>query len=182
MINDEKKEWLRFEYLALGRLDSSIGRQNFVGLSIDPSFENKERLFVSKVKKGLRWTYRTWDSAADYEKLHSTAEEKLKMKFGKQEPTIYILEGDLGLDSYKLTDEIIDNLSLKSLVEFDGFGLDGISYTISIGNYLRETRYSWWVHLPDEWNGLAPIFQELQNNLDLARISLVKKLAPNTMP
>jgi hypothetical protein len=52
MTEEEQIEWTRFQTFALGQLDSFLDRQNFVGLSIDPSFENKERLFVSKVKDG----------------------------------------------------------------------------------------------------------------------------------
>src|SRR5690606_14415447 len=107
---------------------------------IDPSFDNKERLFVSKTKKGLSWTYKTWDLATDYERVHSTPDEKMKMKFGMQEPTIQILKGDLDLDSYKATNEISENLTLKSHVKFDYFRLNSTSYTISIVIYLRETR------------------------------------------
>lgn len=176
MTEEEQIEWTRFQTFALGQLDSFSDRQNFVGLSIDPSFENKERLFVSKVKDGLRWTYKTWDSTTDYQRINSTQEEKMKMKFGKQIPTIEILKGDIGVDSYKRTTDIIENLKLKSLVKYDRFGLDGTSYSIAIGDYMRESKYSWWEELPKEWTDLAVIFQELKDNLDLARTKFGVKL------
>jgi len=42
MTEEEQIEWVRFQTFAIGQLDSFIDKQNFVGLSIDPSFENKE--------------------------------------------------------------------------------------------------------------------------------------------
>ncbi|MFM7856665.1 MAG: hypothetical protein ACKO96_33260 [Flammeovirgaceae bacterium] len=134
MTEEEQIEWTRFQTFALGQLDSFIDRQNFVGLSIDPSFDKKERLFVSKIKDGLRWTCKTWDSTTDYERIYSTQEEKMKMKFGKQVPTIEIVRGEIGVDSYKRTSDILENLKLKSLIKYDSFGLDGTSYTIAIGD------------------------------------------------
>ena len=176
MTEEELVEWTRFQNFALGQLDSSIDRQNFVGLSIDPSFERKERLFVSKVKDGLQWTYKTWDSTNDYQRIYSTHEEKMRMKFGKQVPTIEILKGNIGIDSYKRTNEVIENLKLKSLIKNDRFGLDGTSYSIAVGDYMRESKYSWWEELPNEWYDLGVIFQELKDNLDLARTRLGVKL------
>jgi hypothetical protein len=176
MTEEEQIEWTRFQNFALGQLDSFIDRQNFVGLSIDPSFEKKERLFVSRIKDGLRWTYKTWDSTTDYQRIYSTQEEKMKMKFGKQVPTIETVKGDMGIDSYKGTNDIIESLKLKSFVKYDRFGLDGTSYSIAIGDFMRETKYSWWEELPKEWADLDVIFQELKNNLDLARTKVSAKL------
>ncbi|GHN01566.1 hypothetical protein WSM22_30550 [Cytophagales bacterium WSM2-2] len=172
MTEEEQIEWARFQTLALGQLDSFVDQQNFLGLRIDPSFDKAERLFVSKAKDGLRWTYKTWDSATDYERIYSTHEERMKMKFGKQLPTIEITRGEIGEESYKRTNKIIDKLNLKSLVKSDGFGLDGTSYSISIGDSMRETKYSWWENLPKEWADLEPILQELTDNLNLARTAL----------
>ena len=176
MTEEEQIEWSRFQTFALGQLDSFVDLQNFVGLSINPSFENKERLFVSKIKDGLRWTYKTWDSTTDYQRIYSTQEEKMKLKFGKQMPTIDMITGNIGVDSYKRTKDIIENLKLKSLVKCDRFGLDGTSYSIAIGDYMRESKYSWWEDLPKEWADLDVIFQELKDNLDLARTKLGAKL------
>jgi len=176
MTEEEQIEWARFQAFAMGQLDSFIDRQNFIGLSIDPSFEKKERLFVSKVKDGIRWTYKTWDSTTDYQRIYSTHEEKMKMKFGKQVPTIEIIRGDISIYSYKRTNDIIGNLKLKSSIESDRFGLDGTSYSIAIGDYMRESKYSWWEELPKEWIDLGVILQELKTNLDLARTRLGVKL------
>jgi len=98
------------------------------------------------------------------------------MKFGKQIPTIGTLTGDIGVDSYKRTNHIIENLKLKSLIKCDRFGLDGTSYSIAIGDYMRETKYSWWEELPNDWSDLGVIFQELKDNLDLARTRASVKL------
>jgi hypothetical protein len=176
MTEEEQIEWTRFQTFALGQLDSFIDRQNFVGLSIDPSFANKERLFVSRIKDGLRWTYKTWDSTTDYERIYSTQEEKMKMKFGKQVPTIDKITGDIGVDYYKGTNDTIEYLKLKTLVKYDRFGFDGTSYSIAIGDYMRESKYSWWEELPKEWTDLGLIFKELKDNLDLARTKLSAKL------
>lgn len=48
MTEEEQIEWAQFETFAQGQLDSFIDRQNFIGLSINPSFENKERLLTKK--------------------------------------------------------------------------------------------------------------------------------------
>jgi hypothetical protein len=176
MTEEEQIEWARFETFAVGQLDSFIDRQNFVGLSINPSFENKERIFVSKAKDGLRWTYKTWESPTDYQRIYSTHDEKMKMKFGRQVPTIKILKGDIGADFYKQTESIIEHLRLPSLVKSDRLGLDGTSYSIVIGDYMRESKYSWWEELPKEWADLGVIFEESKNNLDLARTQLRKKI------
>jgi hypothetical protein len=176
MTEKEQIEWRRFQTFALGQLDNFIDRQNFIGLCIDPSFEKSERLFVSKVKDGLRWTYKTWDSTSDYQRIYSTHEEKMKMKFGKQIPTIEIMKGDIGVESYKRTNEIIENLKLKSLVTYNRFGLDGTSYSIAIGDHMRESKYSWWEDLPAEWSDLEEVFGELKDNLELARTKLGVKL------
>jgi len=175
MTEEEQMEWARFQNFAFGQLDSFIDRQNFVGLSIDPSFIKNERLFVSKIMDGLRWTYKAGDSTTDYQRIYSTQEEKMKMKFGKQVPTIDTVKGDIGIDSYKGTSGIIESLKLKSFVKYDRFGLDGTSYSIAIGD-MRETKYSWWEELPKEWSDLDVIFQELMNNLDLARTKVSAKL------
>ncbi|MFM7854504.1 MAG: hypothetical protein ACKO96_21915 [Flammeovirgaceae bacterium] len=176
MTEEEQIEWTRFQTFALGQLDSFIDRQNFVGLSINSSFDKTERLFVSKAKDGLQWTYKTWDSTTDYERIYSTHEEKMKMKFGKQQPTIEIIKGKIGTESYERTINIIDKLNLKSLVEYDGLGLDGTIYTISIGDSMRETKYSWWENLPREWTDLEPILKDLTDNLNLARTKSGVKL------
>lgn len=55
MTEEEQIEWAQFETFAQGQLDSFIDRQNFIGLSINPSFENKERLLTKKHEPGNHW-------------------------------------------------------------------------------------------------------------------------------
>lgn len=172
MTEQESTAWGLFMSQALGQLDAGIGKQNFVALGIDPSFQNQERLYVSKANKTLRWTYKTLNLGEDYQRIFSNDEEKLKLKFGKQVPTFQTIDGEIGIEAYRNTFQIVDNLALKSLISPTGIGLDGTSYSISIGNYMRETRYAWWETLPEEWADLKPIFQELMKNMELARIQL----------
>ena len=176
MTEEETRDWFKFQSFATGQLEHFIDRQNFIGLGIDPSFERTERLFVSRWTNKFKWTYKTWDSITDYQKIESSQEEKLKLKFGKQIPTIHSIQGELEDSFYSETEKILEDLKLKSLIKFDRFGLDGTSMTIFIGDRYRESTFSWWEDLPKEWIELQPILDNLTRNLDIAREELSRKL------
>lgn len=176
MTEEETRDWFKFESFATGQLDHFIDRQNFIGLGIDPSFERKERLYVSRWTKNLKWTYKTWDSIIDYQRIESSREEKLKLKFGKQIPTIHSIQGELEDVFYSNTSKTLETLTLKSFLKFDRFGLDGTCRTIFIGDRFRESTFSWWEDLPTEWKSLQPILDDLTKNLEIARKELSRKL------
>jgi hypothetical protein len=176
MTEEETKDWFKFRSFVTGQLEHFIDRQNFIGLGVDPSFERTERLFVSRWTKNFKWTYKTWDSIRDYQRIESSQEEKLKLKFGKQIPTIHSIQGELEDGFYSETATILEKLELKSFVKFDRFGLDGTSRTIFVGDRFRESTFSWWEDLPREWIGLQPILDDLTKNLEIARKELRRKL------
>ncbi|PZR37607.1 MAG: hypothetical protein DI538_12145 [Azospira oryzae] len=54
----------------------------------------------------FKWTYKTWNSIEDYQRIVSTPEEKLK--FGKQTTTIHSIQGELEADFYSETEKTLD--------------------------------------------------------------------------
>jgi hypothetical protein len=79
----------------------------------------------------------------DYQRIESSQDERLKLKFGKQVPTIHSIQGELENDFYSETEKILEDLHLKAFLKFGRFGLDGTSMTIFIGGHYRESSFSW---------------------------------------
>lgn len=45
----------------------------------------------------------------------------------------------------------LSSLSFCPFIKMDGIGLDGATYSVSIGNYLQSCTLSWWCAPPEEW-------------------------------
>jgi len=41
------------------------------------------------------------------------------------------------------------------------FGVDGTSYELEIGGASCKARIAWWAHLPEEWEVLGPVVEEM---------------------
>ena len=41
-------------------------------------------------------------------------------------------------------------------------GLDGTSYELEIGDPFRNARIAWWERLPQEWQALGPLVEEMR--------------------
>lgn len=173
MTDEELDSWIKFKSLTICQLNDSGIEQTYVSLKIDPSFDIYERLYVSKEANKFDWSYIAWDSKSDYQKYSKSRDERLKLKFGKFQPKLMIIRGELDVNFYQETEKKIKHLKLIPLIENDDLGLDGTNYQISIGNYLREVTYSWWNNLPEEWSELEFIFTELYKNMEIARKEII---------
>ena len=166
---EDFKNWSEFESMAIRKLDDYGLCQNFIGLAINPSFQERERISVSNGKNEFTWTYAVWDREANYKRFITSRDERLKIKFGKSTPEIKIIKGVVDKSFYEETEKQLENLKLKALVNIDSFGCDGTDFTIFIGGFYRKSSFSWWENLPDEWKDLEIVFKNLYNNLEIAR-------------
>lgn len=127
--------------------------QNFIGLIVLFPFGKRESLYINEEKGEYGWVYEYVDYRSDDDRT-------------------FIAEGAVERDFYADARKVLMNFKVQPYLKFGASGLDGVIYTLIMGDHLVESRFSWREKLLEEWAAFVPILDDLYRNLRLGRQQL----------
>lgn len=170
---EEQINWRYFVREALDDLKNGyVYTSGQVVLEVAPSFLPSDYLNVNYHSDKAVWDYYYWDPGFDFNRIFQTKIERLRFKFGKQEPAIRHISGVYEESDWNDVPERVQTLHIKPFTNpeaHEGMA-DGTRLLIHLNSFSGYTTLSWQEGLlPDDWKAIQHIADALFRIRETAR-------------